>query len=62
LSRFWVIRHDHNDLFLQQVGAVRRWVSDECEANRFADEDGALMAITGLLNGRGIAVLCSVPL
>ena len=54
--RYWVVRHDHNDIFLQ-YRALRPdqayWTRDELLAERFDSQAQALKVIAERFNGRG---------
>jgi len=60
-QRFWVVRHDHNDIFLAPPDSPHTWVGDELTAQRFDDEDAALDAIIRDHGGKGRAMLVSAP-
>jgi hypothetical protein len=61
MQRFWVIRHDHNDLFLAPDTHPRLWTRNELAAKRFDTEDAALDEIIYGFNGKGHAVQIVAP-
>lgn len=58
--RFWLIEHDHNQLFVKYRALNGRqfyWTRDELAAERFSSEQAALDVIVADFNGKGRAVL-----
>ncbi len=53
MSRYWIVQHPHNEIFLMLGEGVPRWTQHELFAHRFANPDAAMDEILRNLGGRG---------
>lgn len=57
MKRVWMIRHPSDETYLGSfVPGAERWIDDDRDAMRFADERTAALVNTVLLEGKGVAV------
>jgi hypothetical protein len=53
---FWLIAHDHLNMWLAEFGTGSRWTTDEGSAMRFRDARSAEITAHAFGNGRAVAV------
>lgn len=62
MQRFWVVRHDHNAVYLRDpAAAASRWTGCELRAQRHDTQDGAIGTIVQSLGGKGRAIEVIAP-